>query len=49
VPVIARTPAHEERSRSIHDLTDGTIRGALMMAIEEIEDLVKLLIGHIGI
>ena len=49
VPVIARTPAHEEGSRSIDNLADGAIRSALMMAIKEIEDLVQLLIGHVGI
>src|SRR5688500_15923395 len=48
VPVIARTSAHQEGHRSIDDCTDCAIRGALMMAIQEIENLVQLLIGHVG-
>jgi hypothetical protein len=47
--MIARTPAHEERRRAINDGADGAISGALMMAIKEIEDLIQLLIGHVGI
>jgi hypothetical protein len=46
VPVIARPPTHEEGCRSVDDRTDGAISGALVMAIEEVENLVELLIGH---
>ena len=47
--MIARAPAHEEGGRPIDDGSDSAVGGALMMAIQEIEDLIQPLIGHIGI
>ena len=48
VPVISRTAAHQKGGRPIDNGADGTIRGALTVAIQKIENLIQLLVGHTG-
>jgi len=46
VTVITRSTAHEEVSRPIDHGRDSAIGGTLVRAIQRVDDLVELLIGH---
>lgn len=49
VPMISRAPAHEERRGPVDQGAHGTIRGALVMPVQQIEDRIQFVVSHLEI